>query len=267
LNWGAGFSVTGEGEITLHQLICQIREKKDISQVKGISYRDDQGKIVSTRKNDRINLNDWNPLSVSYNKLGPLELTRGCIYRCKFCQTPGIFGNKVRHRSPDNIFRAVEWMKRKNYNDVRFITPNAFGYYSLLPGKANVEKLVCLLDGIKRINKSSRIFFGTFPSEIRPDYVTCESLHVIKKYATNRNIVIGAQTGSNRMLARIRRGHTAEDIYKAVYLTASAGLKPYVDIILGLPDEEADDVIDSMKCHYGCQNTSAYFHATGSNKL
>jgi B12-binding domain/radical SAM domain protein len=247
LSWGADYSIIGEGEITLPELISQIMLKGNISLIKGLSYYDNNDKVIFTGHQPYVDLSDWHPFSISHNKVGPLELTRGCYYNCRFCQTPAIFGNRARHRSPEKIFSVVEWMKKKHFNDIRFITPNAFGYYSQQPGKVNIERIFFLLDGIKRINKHCRIFLGTFPSEVRPEYVTPESLNLIKTFAVNRNIVIGAQTGSNNMLRRIRRGHTVEDIYKAVILTTNAGLKPFVDFILGLPEEDSDDINQSMK--------------------
>jgi B12-binding domain/radical SAM domain protein len=231
----------------LPEIISQFMIKGNISLIKGLSYYDSNGKVFFTGNQPYVDLNHWLPFSIKYNKLGPLELTRGCCYHCRFCQTPSIFGNTARHRSPERIFAVVEWMKENHFNDIRFTTPNAFGYYSLQPGKVNIEKLNFLLEGIKRINRLSRIFLGTFPSEVRPEFVTPESLDLIKTYAVNRNIVIGAQTGSNSMLHRIRRGHSVEDIFRAVSLTSSAGIKPFVDIILGLPDENSEDINQSFK--------------------
>ncbi|MBY8982717.1 MAG: radical SAM protein, partial [Candidatus Lokiarchaeota archaeon] len=64
---------------------------------------------------------------------------------------------------------------------------------------------------------------------------------LIKKYANNDNIVIGAQSGSQNILDKCNRGHTVEDIYQAVKVTIDMGFKANVDFIFGLPNETDKD--------------------------
>jgi radical SAM superfamily enzyme YgiQ (UPF0313 family) len=76
---------------------------------------------------------------------------------------------------------------------------------------------------------------------VRPGSVSRAGLELIKKYSANDSIVIGAQSGSPRMLAAIHRGHTIEDVFEAAEIVTSAGLKCVVDFIFGLPGETAAD--------------------------
>jgi radical SAM superfamily enzyme YgiQ (UPF0313 family) len=87
------------------------------------------------------------------------------------------------------------------------------------------------------------IYFGSFPSEVRPDSVVAapEMLDLVTAFCSNDNIIIGAQTGSQRLLDKIHRGHTVEDIRRATRLTLEAGLEPRLDFIFGLPGETARD--------------------------
>jgi B12-binding domain/radical SAM domain protein len=134
-------------------------------------------------------------------------------------------------------------MKAANLTDIRFISPNAFSYGSSDGRTINLEKIEELLHKIKEIIKpEGRIFFGSFPSEVRPEHVNEESLDLIVKYASNDNIIIGAQSGSQRVLNLCHRDHTIEDIYKAVEITLSKKLKANVDFIFGLPGETKEDI-------------------------
>ena len=100
----------------------------------------------------------------------------------------------------------------------------------------------CLKKISEIIAPNGRIFFGTFPSEVRPEHVTKETLKLITEYASNDNIIIGAQSGSQRVLDLCHRGHLVGDIYNAVELTLKAGLHPNVDFIFGLPGENKEDI-------------------------
>jgi radical SAM superfamily enzyme YgiQ (UPF0313 family) len=51
----------------------------------------------------------------------------------------------------------------------------------------------------------------------------------------------GAQSGSDAVLERLRRGHRVEDVTRAVELCLDSGLSPVVDIIVGFPFETGED--------------------------
>jgi radical SAM superfamily enzyme YgiQ (UPF0313 family) len=85
------------------------------------------------------------------------------------------------------------------------------------------------------------LYFGSFPSEVRPEQVSADTLELLKRYCANTNLVIGAQSGSDRMLHALHRGHGVDVIVRAVELTLKAGFRPNVDFIFGLPAETAQD--------------------------
>jgi B12-binding domain/radical SAM domain protein len=134
-------------------------------------------------------------------------------------------------------------MKAYEKTDIRFISPNAFSYGSHDGKLLNLPVLEDLLINIKKIiGADGKIYFGTFPSEVRPEHVTEETLNLVSNYAANDNIVIGAQSGSQRILNSCNRGHSVEDVYNAVALTIKKGLLANVDFIFNLPNETEDDI-------------------------
>jgi B12-binding domain/radical SAM domain protein len=152
-------------------------------------------------------------------------------------------------------------MKEYEKTDIRFISPNAFSYGSSDGKTLNIPMLEQLLLNIKNIiGAEGRIYFGTFPSEVRPEHVTEETLNLVLKYAANDNIVIGAQSGSQRILNSCNRGHSVEDVYKAVSLTMKKGLLANVDFIFNLPNETEDDLNRTFKFIEDLFNMGAKIH-------
>lgn len=65
---------------------------------------------------------------------------------------------------------------------------------------------------------------------------------MLRRYVDNDNLIIGGQSGSERVLESSRRGHDVESIVRACRVALEAGFLPNVDFILGLPDEAREDV-------------------------
>ncbi|WP_038056836.1 TIGR04013 family B12-binding domain/radical SAM domain-containing protein [Thermodesulfobacterium hydrogeniphilum] len=261
LKAGADLVVLREGEETFLEFCRALLEKRDFFYIKGIAFLKDN-RIIFTGKRKNINLDKFLPFSLKFKRFGPIEITRGCPFACYFCQTSRIFGTKVRHRSIEKICEIVEILKSRNLTDIRFITPNAFSYGSSDGKILNLEALESLLKNIRKIiGTNGRIFFGSFPSEVRPEHVTKETLELVLRYCNNDNLVIGAQSGSQKILDLCHRGHTVEDVYTAVKLTIKAGLKAKVDFIFGLPGETEEDVKKTIKVIKDLTQMGAIIHA------
>jgi B12-binding domain/radical SAM domain protein len=122
----------------------------------------------------------------------------------------------------------------------RFLTPTCLSYGSA-DESVNLEAVEELLAAVREELPQGRIYFGTFPSECRPEHITPRSLRLLKKYVDNRQLVIGGQSGSDRVLGRMHRGHSVEDVRRAVHACIEAEFVPDVDFLLGLPGETDED--------------------------
>ena len=223
------FVVVGEGEETLPDLIKAITDGGDPGTVKGIAYKS-SGRICFTEKRAPVDLDLYPPFTTI---LSPIEISRGCPWGCAYCQTPRLFGHCMRHRSISVISRFA-----RRHKDIRFTSPNSLAYGS--DGRRpRLDKVRKLLEELSGQNKP--IYFGTFPSEVRPDFVTDQSLEIITAYCANKTISIGGQSGSPAVLRGIRRGHGRQEIESACELSRKHGLVPQVDLIFGLPMESAED--------------------------
>ncbi len=262
LNMGFDIVVSSEGEETFKNVLKAIMENGDYKNVQGINFFDKNRKIVFTGKTQQVDLDSYPPVTIKYNHFGPIEITRGCVFGCYFCQTAYIFGKTLRHRSIKSIIKYVKYMAKIKLNDFRAISPNAFSYGSKDGKKINYEQIETLLWNIKKIVKpDGKVFFGTFPSEVRPEHVNKETIKLILKYTDNTNLVMGAQSGSQRILDLCNRGHTVKDIFDATELILKNGLKANIDFIFGLPEETEKDVQETIKVIKELVKIGAKIHA------
>jgi len=248
LRLGVAAAVVGEGEEALPALLEHLFSGESPAGLPGVAVLSASGELVQGPRPQPIDLDAYPPLGVAHHRFGPIEITRGCPCACTFCQTSFLFGGRMRHRSVEG---AVDWVRRAmegGYSYVRFTTPNAFAYHSEDNGRtANLDAIERLLREMAALVGKEQVYFGTFPSEVGPETVTPEAVALVRRYCGNDNLIFGAQTGSDRLLRALRRNHTVADATRAAETIVAAGLTPIVDLIFGLPGEEAQDVAATLR--------------------
>lgn len=219
---GFDFVFVGEAEDSFISFLENISQGKKISQ-----------KII---KSSPVDISEYSPISEKYKAFGSIEITRGCPFGCRFCQTTYLFG-KIRHRTIKQITEATRILIRNGRTDIRFVSPNLLSYGSANGFKPNLNQLEKILKSVRTVKGVRKVFAGSFPSEIRPEQLNERTLEIIKKYCDNNNLIIGAQSGSDLMLEKCHRLHSVADARRAIELTLQAGLKANVDFIFGMPGE------------------------------
>jgi B12-binding domain/radical SAM domain protein len=241
LNMGFDVVVVGEGEKSLPKLLAALLDGTDLGQIRGLAYQSGSETRFTGRSERVENLDDYPPFAERFGLFSSIEITRGCGCACRFCQTTFLLGGRMRHRSIKNIVKWVEVSRRRGRPEIRFVTPDAFAYGSEDGKLLRLDTLSEMLTAVNDIVGREHTYIGSFPSEVRPENVSQEAVELIRRFAANDNLVIGAQSGSQRMLDLSHRGHTVEDIYRAVGITLDAGLFANVDFIFGMPGEMQED--------------------------
>lgn len=246
---GFDYVVIGEGEESFPDLVHALSTpNRDPYRVPGVFTKYDDRYVYSPRK-ETVDLDKYDPFPYWRHLFGAIEVTRGCPIGCKYCQVTYMQGDILRHRSIDKILYYLDIMGKLGLKDWRFVTPNALSYglkhYSRKPRLEVIEELLYKLS-ICAKKYGARVFYGTFPSEVRPEHLIPETARILKKYVSNKNIIIGAQSGSNKVLKTVGRKHTIEDVYEAVETAIKNGFIPDVDYIIGLPGEGMDELIETL---------------------
>lgn len=243
-----GFDVVvfGEGEETLIELLNAVSCNSDF-RVCGTAFIEGD-RLVIRRRSRYVNLNLYAPFPYWRNRFNPIEIMRGCSSACYFCQVTYVFG-RPRYRDVDNVVEYSKLMVSRGLKDIRFIAPNSLGYGSPDGIKPDFNAVLLLLQKLHQSVRGygGRIFFGTFPSELRPDSVSDDIIREMKRYVSNSRVIVGAQSGSNRILKIINRKHSVEDVVAAVEILSKHGFAVDVDLIFGFPFEEDDDLADTIK--------------------
>ncbi|MFO1076354.1 MAG: TIGR04013 family B12-binding domain/radical SAM domain-containing protein [Planctomycetota bacterium] len=244
----AGFDLvaSGEGERLVRDLVAALGAGADPRTVPGVAWLDAHGALQRTRRADRIELDAFPPFGPDHDRFGPIEITRGCHYACRFCQTPFFAGAAFRHRSVDNVRHWARYLVGRGFRDFRFLTPTSLSYGAsgADPDLAAVEALLAAVRDA--IGPQRKLWFGTFPSEVRPEHVTPASLALLQRFVSNRTMILGGQSGSDRMLAASERGHDSATIERAAALCLERGFLPHVDFLFGMPGEDAADVAATL---------------------
>jgi len=256
---GFDYVVVGEGEETFPELIWYLINGKNPLDIPSVVDKTVE-KAPVPKDFPNVDLDRCPPFALGMNILGPIEVTRGCPFQCKFCSTPFLTGRKVRHRSIESI---EKWLKlaveKSGFKRTWFLSPNALCYGGH-GRKAEPEKLEALLKTVTKINGLEEVFFGSFPSEVRPEFVTRPILEMLRTYVANDTLQIGLQSGSDRILKLANRHHTVEQGMDAIRAALDAGFIPHVDMIFGLPGETQEELHTSVKLCYDLVDMGAKTH-------
>ncbi len=261
LSLGFDAALVGEAEEAFPSLLEALEEGLDPYALRGVALR--CGDHVFFRGRARpISLDEYSSFPYWRGLMGPIEITRGCVWGCRYCQVTYMHGALMRHRSIGSVLRLAEEFYRRGLRDLRFISPDSFSYGG--DGRSiALDKLSELLEKLHALasRHGGRIFFGTFPSEVRPEKVVDDTMRVLKGRVANKAIIFGAQSGSPRILREIRRGHGVEEVLEAAETALKYGFRSDVDFIFGLPGESREDVEASLRLAERLVSMGARIHA------
>lgn len=163
----------------------------------------------------------------------------GCDNSCAFCIVPSVRGAEVSRRTGD-IVREVEELVADGVVELTLLGQNVNSYGRDLgsgrwrPQFADLLRAVDEVDGVRRVRYTS-----PHPKDQRPETIAamaeldsvCEHLH------------LPLQAGSDRTLARMRRGYTAERYLARLEAARAAipDLAVTTDLIVGFPGETDAD--------------------------
>jgi radical SAM superfamily enzyme YgiQ (UPF0313 family) len=239
--------VRGEGEVTISEIAdFYDGSLESIKGIDGISYRIDKDGIVSNadrqliKSLDDLPFPDYDDLPLHeypQNKFGipvmPVVGSRGCIGDCVFCVEKRLWGNTYRMRSPENIVSEIKNIKEKygsaiiRFND------------SLI--NCNIKSLEKLCDLL--IEEKLGIEW-TSNARIRPE-MNNKLLEKMRQ-AGCMGLWFGIESGSQRILRKMKKGIDLEIAKNVIHDTAKNGIRVQIFTIVDFPGETLCDFNKSV---------------------
>jgi tRNA-2-methylthio-N6-dimethylallyladenosine synthase len=167
-----------------------------------------------------------------------VSIMEGCSKYCSFCIVPYTRGEEV-SRSFDSVLQEVEQLAAQGVAEVTLLGQNVNAYAGPMDDGAQVD-LATLIHHIARIAGIERIRFTTsHPLEFNDSLI--EAFASVGKLASHLHLAV--QSGSDRVLALMKRGYTALEFKDKVRRLRA--VRPDIsvssDFIVGFPGESERD--------------------------
>jgi radical SAM superfamily enzyme YgiQ (UPF0313 family) len=240
----------GDGE----QLLLDLLERfDDPATVTGVTWQERDGKLrVNPNRVLERNLDQWPfpdregialdfvesmpldvPAVLSLDRFTTMQTSRGCPWPCVFCDIPIFNEGKWRSRTPEHVLAEFKHLNAQGYGSVYFVDD----HFLLQP-----KRIEAICDGL--IAMKNKIKYGL---EGRVDSV---AQHLFPKLAQSgcRTVMFGIESGSQRILDRLKKDQTLADIENAVTNAKRAGIEiVHGFFVVGIPDETEEDLRATFK--------------------
>lgn len=229
--------VRSEGEWTMADLCTAVAEKRNLSSVQGISFRDGPGgpeKSVIRRTGNRPlgNLTELPaldfgllPRKMAGEMLCYGILSRGCAFRCAFCHEARFWQGKVRRYDVSQFIEELETLHFRYNNQMMSIDD------SMLSMKSRTWH--ALIAGLKASEVRLR---EDFSMVTRADAVTPEGLEEMRSIGIE-GIVVGVETASPRVARMMNKKLNLEKVIEAARLARKNRIKVSTFWIIGHPGD------------------------------
>lgn len=207
---------------------------------------------------DRARRGDNNVVDISFPEIekfdnlpepraeGPkafVSVMEGCSKYCTYCVVPYTRGEEV-SRPLTDVITEIETLAAQGVREINLLGQNVNAYRGEmedgeLAGFALLLHYVAAVEGIDRIR-----FTTSHPLEFTDDII--EAFAEIPQLVNHLHLPV--QSGSNRILAEMKRGHVREDYLNIMRKIKAVrpGISLSSDFIIGFPGETDQDFEDTM---------------------
>lgn len=234
LKRGLDFVILNEPERTFEDMLSGSWRK-----VKGLAFRKGKKVIVNKRRREGdlkgLPIPSYDLLDVEkyYDIFLPkpfmtVETSRGCPFPCIYCNHP--FGRRFRAKPVEKVLEELEFLKKMGVKYVRFLddtfTLDERWVLELCERMRGLGlKFVCLS---------------------RPDTLNERVVKALRRAGCVR-VLLGVESGSQRILDYYKRGYKVGDVRRSLKLLKKHGIESIGWFIVGAPMETEEDVEKSIE--------------------
>ena len=233
----------GDGE----NIICKLAEyaagdRKDLSEVPNVIYRNGNGKIKTNKMELITDLNslpeplydeDVYPFMKGGQKIKivTLDESRGCPFGCYFCAQPAKSGHYTRTKSPEKIVREINHIiERYGINVFRYAG-------SSTPGKLMLDVAKILKE------KGIKVMYTSFAEA---NLLNDEEEMRFLRESGLVSLFFGIESGRQRMLDSVYKCLKVEVLKKALMASRKADIYTVGSLIYPLPGETPETTEETL---------------------
>ena len=244
--------VLGEGEQTMRSLLARWADDQPWEDLQGLAMMTDAGPVdtgLSERARDpgdlprpawdllpiEAYLGQRDPHGVHRGRSLPILATRGCPYTCSFCSSPDMWTTRYATREPEDVVAemvdAVDHWGVENFN------------FCDLTAIVRRDWILAFCGALER---SGLDITWQLPTGTRSEALDAEVLAAAHRTGC-RNLTYAPESGSVRMLKRLRKRVSPPAMLESLAAAHRTGLVTRINIIIGHPDERRDDTLASLR--------------------
>ena len=242
---GVSCAVLGDGESVFPKLLESLSGGGPLEQVPGVAWM--EGGILRTGPHPSHFTQDcpapdfsrWIDSRAYVSSLAtvPLQTKLGCHFDCVYCTYRKIEGSRYRLFTTESVFEAISRLAVSGFRDIELVD-NVFNS----PYAHALE--IC--EGITRIKPRLRSGVRFQSLELNPLYVDDVLMDAMEK-AGFAGIGMTVESASDAVLAGLRKGFTAEDVFRAAEVVRRHDLPCVWIFMLGGPGETEATVRETLR--------------------
>lgn len=249
----ASFGVRGEGEDSFIQLAERIGRsgvQGDFSDIPNLIWRREGDTVVNERRFverlDDLPFPAWELMPPSsfppmpfngYSRrrpIAPVLTSRGCPYMCAFCGNEKVNGRTFRGRTAENILEEIKLLKGEyGVREIHFWDDNC------VHPKGEMRRVM------RRMIDENMNMSWCAPNGIRLDSIDPD-LPTLMKESGCFQVNVGIESGSPRILKKIKKGITPELVREKVPMLRKAGIEVIGFFMIGFPGETREEINNTV---------------------
>jgi anaerobic magnesium-protoporphyrin IX monomethyl ester cyclase len=173
------------------------------------------------------------PAVLSLDRFCTMQTSRGCPYKCIYCDIPALTEGKWRCRSPEHVLGEMQQLNDRGYRSI-YLTDDHF----LLKRK----RIRAICDGV--IDRKLEFRWGC---EGRVDSIAVDQFPIMAR-ANCGFLAFGVEAGTQKVLDRLKKNQTLEQIEYAVREAKRHGIDTaHGFFLIGSPGETEADIVQSFR--------------------